>query len=556
VNPTGELTRRRVLAALAAVGVGSATFRRAVAADAARQGDVTPEMLRQAEWVAGLELSDEDRESTAKAVTRTLREIETLRGVPLANDVPLALTFNPAPWRVRSTEANRGSVELIERAAPQRPQRDEDLAFLPVAEQAALLRTRRVTSSELTELYLDRLMKFDPLLKCVVTLTADRARQQARQADREIAAGRYRGPLHGVPWGAKDLMAVPGYPTTWGAPPFREQRLDTTATAVRRLDEAGAVLVAKLSLGALAMGDQWFGGQTKNPWNLKQGSSGSSAGSAAATAAGLVGFAIGSETHGSILSPARRCGVTGLRPTYGRVSRHGCMTLAWSLDKIGPLCRTVEDCALVFGAIHGADGLDSAAVDEPFDWPCQRDVATLRIGYVETDRSEDERGELQVLRDLGATLVPVRLPKHLPIGEMLLTLDCEAAAVFDDLTRNNVTDGLNSWPGIFRQAEFVPAVEYIRANRVRTLLLHAMREAIRSVDVYVGGDDLSLTNLTGHPSISLPNGFRDGKDGREPTAITFTGQLYGESTLLAVAHAFQQATGHHLERPELAVPAE
>ncbi|HUG90853.1 MAG TPA: amidase, partial [Planctomycetaceae bacterium] len=425
------------------------------------------------------------------------------------------------------------------------------LAFLPVTELAALVRTRQVSSLELTKLYLERLEKYDPVLKCVVTLTADLAIEQAKHADREIAAGRYRGPLHGLPWGAKDLIAYPGYPTTWGAPQFKDQTFDEKATVAHRLDDAGAVLVAKLSLGALAMGDRWFGGMTRNPWNPEQGSSGSSAGSAAATAAGLVAFSLGSETLGSIVSPSRRCGVTGLRPTFGRVSRHGCMSLSWSMDKIGPICRSVEDCALVFGAIHGFDGLDAAAVDRPFDWPPRRDLRTLKVGYVENDTPADEREELRVLRDLGLKLVPITLPERFPVGALDLILDTEAAAVFDELTREGITEGLNTWPHTFRKGQFVPAVEYLRANRIRSLLMREMDELMSQVDCYIGGDDLVITNLTGHPTVCLPAGFRKSDGVETPTAVTFTGRLYGETDLLAVAHAWQRATGFHLRRPPL-----
>jgi Asp-tRNA(Asn)/Glu-tRNA(Gln) amidotransferase A subunit family amidase len=442
-------------------------------------------------------------------------------------------------------------VEPTTRAAPRRPDSSEELAFLPVTALAALVRNRQVSSVELTKLYLERLRKYDPVLRCVVTFTEELALKQAEHADREIAAGRYRGPLHGIPWGAKDLIAYPGYRTTWGAAPYKEQVIDTKATVARRLDEAGAVLVAKTTLGALAMGDRWFGGMTRNPWNPKQGSSGSSAGSASAVAAGLVGFALGSETLGSIVSPCRQCGATGLRPTYGRVSRHGCMTLAWSMDKVGPIARSVEDCAVVLGAVHGFDGLDPSAVDRPFTWPSPRDLGTLKVGYFEGPVAAKERDDLRVLRDLGVRLVPIKLPSKYPLGALYPILGTEAAAAFDDLTRRGVTEGLNSWPQTFRQGQFVPAVEYLRANRVRTLVMQEMEEAMAGVDLYVGGNDLLLTNLTGHPTVVLPDGFRKASGGEVPGSITFTGRLYGETELLAVAHAYQQATGTHLRHPPM-----
>jgi Asp-tRNA(Asn)/Glu-tRNA(Gln) amidotransferase A subunit family amidase len=544
-------TRRRLLQALAGLGVGSAVFQRALAAEADKAARVSAEMIRQAEWISGLTLSDDDRKAVADAVNQVLHSFETMRAVKIAHDVPLALSFHPAPWRPPPRQPVRRGVEPSTRAAPKKPDTPEDLAFLPVTALAALIRTRQVSSVELTKLYLERLRKYDPALHCVVNYTDDLALKQAEHADREIAAGRYRGPLHGIPWGAKDLIAYPGYKTTWGAAPFKDQVIDTKATVARRLEEAGAVLVAKLTLGALAMGDRWFGGMTRNPWDPKRGSSGSSAGPGAATAAGLVGFAIGSETLGSIVSPSSVCGVSGLRPTFGRISRHGCMTLSWSMDKLGPMCRSVEDCALVLGAIHGFDGLDPSAVDRPFAWPPRRDLRTLKVGYIAEHGSISARAELRLLRDLGVRLVPIKLPSKHPLGALTLILDTEAATVFDELTRKGVTEGLNAWPRIFRKGQFVPAVEYLRANRIRTLVMREMEEVMAQVDLYVGGNDLLLTNLTGHPTVVLPNGFRKSGEVELPTSIAFTGRLYGETDLLAAAHAYQQATGHHLKRPPM-----
>ncbi len=328
--------------------------------------------------------------------------------------------------------------------------------------------------------------------------------------------------------------------------------IDDKATVAIRLEEAGAVMLAKTSLGALASGDQWFGGMTRSPWDPRRGSSGSSAGSASAVAAGCAGFGIGSETLGSIVSPCRACGATGLRPTFGRVSRHGCMTLAWSMDKLGPITRSVEDCALVLDAIHGSDGLDMAAVDQPFDWPAPMSIHHTKVGYFEIkDKPVDQREELKTLKEMGATLVPIELPKGLPVQSITLMLGVEAATVFDEFTRNHVTEGLNDWPDTFRRGQFVPAVEYLRAARVRTLLMREMAKLMETVDLYVGGQDLAITNLTGHPTVVLPDSFRD-RNGREaPGSITFTGQLYGESTILAVASAYQQARGDHLRRPPL-----
>jgi Asp-tRNA(Asn)/Glu-tRNA(Gln) amidotransferase A subunit family amidase len=553
---TASIPRRRLLKTLAGLGVGTAVFRRALAAQVEQSGSVTSEMIQQAEWIAGLKLAPEDRDKAARGLSRTLAGIERLRAVKLDNSVGPALLFNPActrrPSGVLPDRVDRASdVRLTETAAPQRPTADDDLAFLPVTKLAPLVRSRQVSSVELTKLYLARLRRYDPVLRCVITYTEEVALKQAERADREISAGQYRGPLHGIPWGAKDLMAWPGYKTTWGATPLKDQVLDAKATVAARLEEAGAVLVAKLSLGALAMGDRWFGGMTRNPWNASEGSSGSSAGSACATAAGLVGFALGSETLGSIVSPCIRCGATGLRPTFGRVSRYGCMSLAWSMDKVGPIARTVEDCAVVFGALHGADGLDPTAVDHPFHWPSRRDLRTLRVGYVENSTPVDQRDELRVLRELGVRLVPIKMPAKYPIGPLTIILDSEAAAVFDELTTQGITEGLNNWPDTFRRMRFVSAVDYLRANRIRTLLMREMEEMMSQVDLYVGGDDLVLTNLTGHPTVVLPNGKRTRNDAEVPSGLTFTGRLYGETELLAVAHAYQRATGFQLVRPPM-----
>ncbi|MCH8044801.1 MAG: amidase [Planctomycetes bacterium] len=545
------MNRRRLLGVLAGLGIGTATMQRALAQQVAEAGKITPEMVRQAEWIAGLELTDEERAEVARSVQRTQSNFRALRKVKVDYSVTPAVMFDAAPHLRPATDVRRNRARLIEVAAPVRPKTDEQLAFLPVTELSTLLRTRQVTSRELVKIYTARLKKYDPVLHCVVSYTEELAMKQAQRADREIAAGRYRGPLHGVPWGAKDLIAHPGYKTTWGATPFAEQVIDEKATVAARLEEAGAVLVAKLSLGALAQGDRWFGGMTRNPWNPEQGSSGSSAGSAASVAAGLVGFALGSETLGSIISPSRRCGTTGLRPTFGRVSRHGCMALSWSMDKIGPIARSVEDCALVLDAIHGFDGRDGTAVDQPFDWPAKRQVRDLKIGYVEGKQPAGERAELKVLGDLGATLVPIRLPEKYPIWPVTLILNTEASAVFDDLTRRGISEGLNSWPRSFRQGQFTPAVEYLRAQRVRTLLMREMRELMSQVDMYVDGNDLALTNLTGHPTVVLPAGFTRRGEIEQPFSITLTGRLFGESDLLAVAHAYQQATGHHLKHPPM-----
>ncbi len=546
------LCRRTALKILAGLGVGTASFQRALALRAAEAGKVTAAMIKDAEWIAGLDLTEAEREATARSLQHRLTDFEALRKVDVGYEVPPAVSFVPAPGVRPDEGVRRNQAMPTESRPPERPASDGELAFLPVTELSALIRTRKLSSTELTKLYLARLRRFDPLLKCVVTLTEELALKQAGQADTEIAAGRYRGPLHGIPWGAKDLIAYPGYPTTWGVPQFKDRIIDEKATVASRLEEAGAVLVAKLTLGALAQGDVWFGGMTRSPWDPRRGSSGSSAGSASAVAAGLVGFAIGSETLGSIVSPCRACGASGLRPTFGRVSRHGCMSLSWSMDKLGPIARSLEDCALVFDAIHGFDGLDPAAEDHAFAWPPRRELRGVRVGYFERkDRPVDQRAELKVLQGFGVELVPIILPDEYPVSSVTLMLGTEAAAAFDELTRKHVTEGLNSWPDSFRLGQFVPAVEYLRAARVRTLLMRSMARVMEKVDLYVGGDDLSLTNLTGHPTVVFPQNFRE-RDGREmPGSITFTGRLFDETTLLAVACAYQQAVGAHLRRPPL-----
>jgi Asp-tRNA(Asn)/Glu-tRNA(Gln) amidotransferase A subunit family amidase len=512
-----------------------------------------------AERLAGLVFTEAERDSMIGDLTENLESYEKIRAVTIDNAVPPSLQFNPVPAGFELPDG----PGLVSPGAPRNtavPADLEELAFYPVRDLAELIRTRKVTSTDLTKMYIDRLKRHGPELECVVTITEDLALEQARRADEEIASGRYRGYLHGIPYGAKDLLAVKGYRTTWGAEPYKDQVLDQTATVVAKLEEAGAVLVAKLTLGALAWGDVWYGGMTRNPWDPEQGSSGSSAGSASATAAGLVAFAIGTETWGSIVSPATRCGATGLRPTFGLVSRAGAMALSWSMDKIGPICRTVEDCALVFDAIRGPDGVDQTVVDAPFLYDHRVDLGRLRIGYLKGAFGEDygnkdnDAATLDELRKLGAELVPIELPDY-PVYSMAFILSAEAAAAFDELTRSNRDDTMvrqikNAWPNVFRSSRFIPAVEYIQANRLRYEVIQAMQRVMDDVDVYVspsfGGGNLLLTNLTGHPCVVLPNGF-DEKG--SPTSITFIGSLYGEGILLAVANAYQRASGFHEKHP-------
>lgn len=505
-----------------------------------------------------MDFSDAERDTMLDELKDNLNYYWQLREVLISNDVSPALLFNPLPAGF-TPDVEQKKVNWEAAKNVRLPENLQDLAFYPVRDLAELIRTRTITSEALTTLFLNRLKKYGDQLQCVITLTEDLALQQAREADQEIAAGKYRGLLHGIPYGAKDLLAVKGYKTTWGAMPYKDQYIDMNATVIQKLEEAGAVLVAKLTLGALAWGDVWYGGKTRNPWNLEQGSSGSSAGSASATAAGLVPFAIGTETWGSIVSPSTRCGTTGLRPTYGRVSRSGAMALSWSMDKIGPICRTVEDCGIVFDAIRGPDGKDPSVIQSAFNYDSQVSLKKLCIGYLKTAFETDtvnyknNHESLNQLRNLGIELIPVELPE-IPVYAMSIILSAEAAAAFDDLTRSGQDSMLvrqikNAWPNVFRASRFIPAVEYIQANRLRTLAIQEMDLLMKTVDVYITpsfGVNLLLTNLTGHPCVVLPNGFNE--EGG-PTSISFIGKLYDEATLLAVAKAYQDATDFHLRHP-------
>ena len=522
---------------------------------------ITRDMVAVAERMIGLNFTEAKRDSMLGDLKENLDNFEKVRAIALNNSVPPALLFNPVPAE-KKFDTKRLPLVWSKPAKITVPANLEQLAFASVGELAELIRTRKITSTQLTKMYLERLKKYGPKLECVVTLTEELALKQAQAADAEIAAGKYRWPLHGIPYGAKDLLAKKGYKTTWGSVPYKEQMIDADATVIQKLEAAGAVLAAKLTLGELAWGDVWFGGKTRNPWNLEQGSSGSSAGSASATAAGLVAFSIGTETWGSIVSPSTRCGVTGLRPTFGRVSRAGAMAFSWSMDKIGPICRTVEDCALVFNAIIGPDGIDQTIVDLPFNYNANAKLSNLRIGYYQSAFEKDTTFKTQndavlaKLRAAGATLIPIELPDY-PINDLSFILSAEAAAAFDELTRSGKDDLLvrqikNAWPNAFRAARFIPAVEYIQANRVRYLVIQAMEKLMQTVDVYVtpsfGGSNLLLTNLTGHPCVVVPNGF-DQKG--SPISISFVGRLYDEATTLAVAKIFQDATDFHQKHPPL-----
>ena len=626
-DESGRIDRRGFLTVCSRAGVASALlpgvlYALATQAEGQEPGSaakpdaplkITPELLDAAAALAGVTLTADQKKMMLDGLTQQRDSYAAIRAMKMPNSVAPAYIFDPLPQGAKVSTENKLPV-WSEAPSIAAPSDIEALAFASVRELAELLKARKVTSMALTEMYLKRLKRYDSKLHFVISLTEERALAQAKAADQEIAAGKYRGPLHGIPWGAKDLLAVKGYPTTWGAGGFEKQTFDEDATVVKRLDDAGAVLVAKFTLGALAMGDKWFGGRTRNPWNPNQGSSGSSAGSASAVAAGCVAFALGSETLGSISSPSTRCGDTGLRPTFGFVPRTGAMALSWTMDKLGPICRAVEDCAIVLNTIHGPDGLDLATRDAAFNWDAQMDWKALRIGYLKSDfdplkalealkapqtetaeerkarearevqritghnrRVYDQKFDLAALdklKSMGVQLIPVELPK-LPYGAMVPLLTAEAAAAFDDLTMTGrdkllTEQGPEDWPNAFRVARFYPAVEYIQANRARSVAIRELSKVFDQVDVIVAptnGDQLVATNLTGHPALILPNGVRgddapkppkidDGDDDQiggpgTPVSLTFLAGHYQDAKLCAFARAYQQATDFHKLHPKL-----
>jgi len=610
LRPQANLIDRRTLLSLcAAFGIETTLFPGALlgltAQASAQQAtlsfeppkEITPEMIDAAAAIAGLSFTIEQRQMMLDGLKRQQRQALAVRSLKLDNSVAPAFVFEPLLPGM-SYETEHRPMRISSSPDVSRLTDKNALAFATIRELAELLKTRKVTSVALTRMYLERLKRYDSKLHFVITLTEDRALRQAAAADAEIAAGRYRGPLHGIPWGAKDLLAVKGYKTTWGAGGFEQQQFDYDATVVERLDTSGAVLVAKLSMGALASGPIWFGGMTRTPWNPKQPSGGSSAGSASAVGAGCVGFAIGTETLGSISSPSTRCGTTGLRPTFGFVPRTGAMALTWTMDKIGPICRSVEDCALVMSVIHGPDSHDRSMRDAAFNWDANFNWKQLRVGYLkdafdppklEADAKPEQkrnherqlydlqysRAALDTLRAMGVTLVPVELPSMPNFGDLTPILNAEAAAAFDDLTTSGrdklLTDqGPQEWPNTFRIARLFSAVDYIQAQRARMNGMEAIAEVFRKVDVIVTpsfGPQLTATNLTGHPAIIVPNGVRGGDapapektgDGDPanqggpgtPVSITFLGALYSDARLAAFAQAFQQKTGFHLARPKM-----
>jgi Asp-tRNA(Asn)/Glu-tRNA(Gln) amidotransferase A subunit family amidase len=571
------IDRRRFLSTSAVLAAGASLPHVAAAAAPAQakplrfsdsEEDLTVADLACAERVQGLEFSEAAREMMLPDVQGRLAQLATIREAGIPNELQPALTLDLSLARAPRPAPGHG-LHFEPAMVRVRPSKDEDLAFAGVAHLAGMLRGGAISSVELTRFYLNRLRRLDETLLAVVTLTEERALAQAERMDAELARGMDRGPLHGIPYGAKDLLAVAGYPTTWGTEPFRDQVIERDAEIIRRLDDAGAVLVAKLTLGELAWGDVWFGGMTRNPWNPDQGSSGSSAGPGAAVAAGMVPFAIGSETYGSIVSPSHRTGVTGFRPTFDRVPTRGAMALSWSMDKLGPMARSARDAALVFDAIRGADHpLDHPDPNFPFDPHSNLDE--LRVGYLPDafERGEGAAGDadraiLEVVRRLGVDLRPASLPDDVPVGALLIILQAEASAAFDELTRSSGLDAMArqerfSWPNVFRHARHIPAVEYINANRLRTRLMQRMTELFADLDVLLtptyGNDALAITNLTGHPAVAIPAGFfpvEGHPERRSPHSIMMMGPLWQDHLPLRLAHAVQQVTDFHERVPPI-----
>ncbi len=526
------------------------------------QSPISKETVTNAEKLIDIALTDAERDSMITQAQNYLMTYKVMHAQKLENSVAPALYFNPS---VKKSDISIKRLQPTVWDVPKNivmPKNKADLAFYSIPQLASLIKNKKMTSVDLTRFFIDRLKKYSDTLHCVISLTEEIALKEAAQADAEIAKGTYRGMLHGIPYGVKDLFSVKNTLTTWGAAPYKDQKFDEDAAVVQHLRKAGAVLIAKMSMGSLAMGDVWFGGTTRNPWDLKQGSSGSSAGSASAVAAGLLPFALGTETQGSIVSPSTRCGTTGLRPTFGRVNRAGAMTLCWSLDKIGPITRSAYDAAIVFVAINGGstEG-DKAAVDVPFTYTHALDLSKLRIGYPKNlfDSLKKDRNEwrtLETFEKMGIKLIPLEWKTNIHARIMGVVLQSEAAAAFDEMTRTNLDDELTSqsrfsWPNYFRAARFIPAVEYINANRLRTKMMLEINDLLRGYDCVImpsyEGDILAITNLTGQPVVVVPNGFQNG----HPTSISFLGNLYDDATILSVAKAFQDATDFDEQHPVL-----
>jgi Asp-tRNA(Asn)/Glu-tRNA(Gln) amidotransferase A subunit family amidase len=546
--------------------------------------EVSPQTFAEAEKVVQAEMTPKDREMVAASWRGNMAALYERRAgshkVMIEADVAPYSHWDPIlPGRKRGPERERfvrGSND-----AGALPGRDEDIAFAPVWKLSRWIEGQKITAERLTKIYLERLERFNGKLRCVITLTREQALAQAKKADREITAGKYRGPLHGIPWGAKDLLDTAGIATTWGAEPFRDRVPAKDATVVKRLHDAGAVLVAKLSLGALALNDIWFGGQTMNPWLLEEGSSGSSAGPGAATAAGLVAFAIGSETGGSIVGPSMRCGLTGLRPTYGRVARTGAMTLCWSLDKLGPMTRSVEDAMLVLQAISGPDAGDVSSVQSRLDFDAGASVKGLRVGYFpawmkESPATEVDRAALETVKKVGMIPVEVSIPSW-PYDSLNLILFAEGAAAFEEITLNHAVDQLkvqtyDAWPNIFRQSRFLSAVDFVQTDRLRRKVANEMARVFSQVDLLLvpslRDEMLTITNFTGHPSLTMRAGFVEVAEARTdwapdpsrplpnfspprrvPHGVTLIGRLFEEGTVGQAGLALEKAFGVGGERP-------
>lgn len=525
------------------------------------QEKITKEQLPDLEKIIGINFTDTERDSMLENLNEQLGNYKNIRSIKLSNSIPPAIQFNPIPVGFKFNLKQR-PVKFGHYNYAKIPANKDDLAYYSIGELAHLIKTRKITSIELTKYFLDRLKNYGPKLRSVITLTEERALAEAKKADEEINKGKYRGMLHGIPYGVKDLLSTKKYKTTWGSVPFKEQIIDEDATVIKKLTEAGAVLCAKLTMGELAWGDVWFGGMTRNPWDTTKGSSGSSAGSASSVSAGLLPFAIGTETWGSIVSPSTVCGVTGLRPTYGRVSRTGAMALSWTMDKIGAICRNAEDLAIIFETIRGMDGIDQTLYEAAFNYEPKVDLKKLRIGYLKKDFDQkypfhkNDSITLAKLNALGANLIPIELPE-ISTQDLSIILSAEAAAAFDELTLTNKDDLLvrqikNAWPNAFRSSRSIPAVEYINGNRIRFMLIQEMKKLFENVDLYIApswqGNNLLLTNLTGHPCIVVPNGF---SERGTPTSISIIGNLFDEARIIAVAKVFQENTDHHKKHPKL-----
>jgi Asp-tRNA(Asn)/Glu-tRNA(Gln) amidotransferase A subunit family amidase len=518
------------------------------------QDTITKKDIAAASKLFDLSFTEKEIDTMYAGVKENLIGYRLMHKYAINNSVQMSIAQNPVlPGMI--FPAKQEKIKWITEKTSM-PSNINDLAFYSISQLAYLIKTKQISSVALTTFFIDRIKKFGDTLACVISITESIALEQAKRADEEIGAGKYKGLLHGIPYGLKDLFAVKSTKTTWGAAPYKNQQIEEDAYVYTKLREAGAVLVAKFTLGALAMGDYWFGGRTKNPWNLNSGSSGSSAGSASATVAGLVPFAIGTETWGSIISPSSTCGATGLRPTFGRISRTGAMALSWSLDKIGPICRSAEDAAIVFSAIHGTDGLDASAVNKPFNYNPSLDIKKLRIGYAKnyfdriTDTSRLELKVLQTFKDMGVELIPVVFPDSgvYNFNIMDIVISAESAAAFDDFTRNNVDDEMTrqtpfDWPNSFRVSRLMTGVEYVNANRHRYTLMQKINEALQQIDVLIcptrgSGNQSAITNLTGQPAVCVPIGF-DKRNGL-PQSITFLGNIYGEAAILLAAKRYQE----------------